>query len=130
MFNILGGRKLTIALIMLVAGMVIDLNTERGLSESLMYLMLGIIGTFSAANAVGKLGVKPQDATKSAEVEAGINTLEAHNTKLELRMIKIEDHAQGIQKVTVDLNGQVENANKRMLAVLTKLELDNSQGAE
>ena len=54
----IGGRKLVIAMVCLILGAAIDLTTVRGLSQNLLYLMLGIIGTFSVANVASKIATK------------------------------------------------------------------------
>lgn len=54
MLDKIGGRKLAVSVLCLAAGVAIDLTTERGLSENLLYLMVGIIGTFTAGNVASK----------------------------------------------------------------------------
>ena len=107
MFDKIGGRKLAMSMIALLAGIIIDLNTERGLSEPLLYLLLGIIGTFSATNVASKAATRGQNVTKDPEVEEKINQL--------------EQHAAGLHNVVDDLGKQVESANKRTLAILENM---------
>lgn len=104
-----GGRKFTIAMIMLVAGVVIDLNTERGLSESLMYLMLGIIGAFSAGNVLSKAAMRNQSASEIPQVDPAL--IKSVIEEIRVNIDTVDD------KVNV-VAEQVENNQKRMLAIL------------
>lgn len=47
----LGGRKFLLTLVVLALAAVIELKTERGISEQFVALLIGVLGVFSAANA-------------------------------------------------------------------------------
>jgi hypothetical protein len=111
MFEKLGGRKFAIAMIILAGGVAIDLVTTRGLSEALMYLMLGILGTFSVTNVANKV------ATKDRAPELDTSILD----EMKERQEQLEQHSAGMQSIVEDLNSQVEAANKRTLAILEQL---------
>ena len=52
MLSKIGGRKFTFILIALATGTAIELFTARGITESYMYLLLGLASVFTAGNAV------------------------------------------------------------------------------
>lgn len=102
MIRKLGGRKAFISLLAMVAGVVIDLATERGLSTNLMYLMMGIIGTYSAANTLSK-GKSPVDLSDLpaplADLLKGVipappsadKPEESENTKVEQVPVQVQE---------------------------------------
>lgn len=51
MQKLLGGRKFVAFLIVLAAGIYLEINKAEGISTNMVGLMLGLVGTFSVANA-------------------------------------------------------------------------------
>lgn len=89
----IGGRKLLISLIMLTCGVIIDLNTTRGLSQNLMYLMMMIIGTFSTMNVVSKKFSKGPITVPSLDDE---------------RVKQLESTVSGLMSMAEQTNNQME----------------------
>lgn len=52
MLEALGGRKFLLTLIVLIIGTVIEVRTERGISQAFVALALGLVATFHTANTV------------------------------------------------------------------------------
>ena len=51
-FDKIGGRKFVMAVVLIVAGAIVDVTAEGGLSVNLLGLMTAIYATFSASNAI------------------------------------------------------------------------------
>ena len=49
--DMIGGRKFLLTLIILGLASVIELKTDRGISQQMVALLIGVLGVFSAANA-------------------------------------------------------------------------------
>lgn len=105
MHNLLGGRKVTMAMVILAAGVVIDLVTERGLSEPLMYLMLGIIGSFTAGNVMSKKYTPAKDSSPE------LDTLK-DDLNLSLESLDAQQQV---------LATEVQQNQKRIMALLTQM---------
>lgn len=101
----LGGRKFLMAMLILVVGIVIDFNTERGLGHNLMYLMLGIIGSFSVGNALSKAA-------------ANSNTIDSQTVE---RVEMAEKNLSALHSIVQDTNTALEESNKRMLKLAEHL---------
>lgn len=95
----MGGRKTVITLLVLVAGVAIDLSTGRGLSQNLMVLMLAIVGMYKVSNV----------ATKMVNKSSGADNKKV--TELEGNLTHVVTVLTGLQK-------QVESSNKRVNALL------------
>lgn len=50
MIQRLGGRKVLITFLILIAGVVLDKFSANGLSNNMLTLLLGVIGSFTAGN--------------------------------------------------------------------------------
>ena len=106
----LGGRKVAITLLCLAAGVAIDLMTERGLSQNLLYLMLGIIGTYVTGNVISK----KFNPTEGAQPQMFDN-------KVAERVDLIEQYVSALDASVQQTNQNMDNTNKRIAAVATRL---------
>lgn len=111
--NKFGGRKLAVSLICLVAGVAIDLNTERGLSQNLLYLMMFIVGAYSTANVL----VKKTNSNAQSGQEAGPSLDKI--AEMDERQKQSEMNLGSVINVVEMLQKQVDLANKRMAALLS-----------
>lgn len=112
MISKLGGRKTVMSVAAMIAGIAIDLHTERGLSENLMYLLMFIIGAYSTANVVNK------QVTKQEPVDIDTDAL----NDLKEGQGYLEQNVSGIINVIENLQQQVDTSNKRVAALLKKAE--------
>lgn len=81
MFKKLGGRKLVAALIVVAAGLAVDLLTERGLSSSLKELLMFAAGMYTMGN-VGKSAAEALRAKKEEKLSKIVDTVQQDVTKL------------------------------------------------
>lgn len=98
MFEKMGGRKTVMALLVLTAGVTIDLTVERGLSQNLMVLMLTVVGMYKVSNIANKVVAKGGSGNKKV-------------SELERNLSQVAGAIAGLQK-------QVEASNKRVNALL------------
>lgn len=82
MFEKLGGRKMTLALLALLIGLIVVL-VKGDVSTSFVSLLLGVIGTFSIGNVVTTNAALKAPATVTVDTEGPadntIALMEAHN---------------------------------------------------
>jgi len=117
MLDKLGGRKMAIAIISLIAGVIIDLTTTRGLSQNLMYLMLGIIGTFSITNVASKRVSNPATGLLS-DVSKAVIQLQKSAVKTNERQEMLEQHASATLSQVETLAKQNQVTSKKLAVVL------------
>ena len=116
-------RKLIVTAICLIAGVVIDLYTQRGLSQNLLTLMIAIIGLYTGGNVVAKAFTRPK-GTQGADprVDAIIQHLQGVTSTLsqvEQAQQQFSAHLSGALDAVSKVQTQVELANKRVSAVLS-----------
>ena len=114
MLNRVGGRKTMMAMIALIAGVAIDLNTERGLSENLLHLLLFVIGSYSTANVIAKAV-----GSKTAAPVVDNSAVESEVIKLRQDQDQVEQYLSGMLTTIETLQGQVDNSNKRVAALIS-----------
>lgn len=132
MLGRLGGRKLTITFIVLSAGVAIDLATERGLSENLMYLMMAIMGAYVTGNVVNKrvtsvgTGIARGDeeaATKFVDDLTGViedvnSRFDTISNRVDSKAAEHEEYLGGLMTSVNNLQQQMQAVNKRVAAAL------------
>lgn len=88
-FDMFGGRKSVLTLLILASGVAVDLLTERGLSSNLLTLLLGVLGLFVTGNVVSKkfipqfgesspppIEVPPAASVDLSQIETSIKRIE------------------------------------------------------
>lgn len=108
--NRIGGRKVFFSIVVLAAGVAIDLSTERGLSQNLMVLMLSVLGMYATSNVVTK-----KISGNSAPQASVDNYVESQE-----RLNEHEQYLSGIMTSVESLQKQVAASNQRVNALLTK----------
>ncbi len=63
----IGGRKFIMSLVLIAVGTLVELKTDRGVSASFAGLLVGILGAFSAANALTTIKVPGLSDTPPTE---------------------------------------------------------------
>lgn len=64
----LGGRKLVLAVVLLVAGIAVELLSTKGLTENLLYLLGMLYGSFTVGNGVEHVQISKRVAKQEKEV--------------------------------------------------------------
>lgn len=95
----LGGRKFVLAIISLVAGLLTHALSPKGLNAEVVGLIVGIIGTFSAANAYNT--AKTVDVGAPAEPVVAADNSEQLN-RIETTVEAIGKSALSTQQILVN----------------------------
>lgn len=121
-FSRIGGRKFAITMICLALGVIIDLNTARGLSENLLYLMLGIIGVFVSGNVIAKFpGPRGQSFDLSGKSDAA-NPAEIAELRMQLGELQtsVSELDEGAGSALIEISKGIENNQKLLAALVSK----------
>jgi len=104
MLDKVGGRKLLVTAVCLLAGVAIDLYTTRGLSANLLQLMIAIIGIYVTGNVLNKVAgrdAKGGVSREDANIVAG-------------RIIEVEERIQQSEQYLNGMMTQLETAQKQI----------------
>jgi ribose 5-phosphate isomerase len=126
LFEILGGRKMTLTWVAMLLGTAIEIGTERGISETFAMFLAGAVASFSAANVVTTfraLGVesKPQVSPEAIDGSPAITDLtnavvqlkgELDESKAETKR-ELEAGAQAVHTMA----STIENMRKVIVAI-------------
>lgn len=112
----LGGRKTVMALICLIAGVAIDLTTNRGLSQNLLYLMMFIVGAYSTANVVNK-GVVGRAIQNDEDKASNLDIVKGQLYDMSDRQQQLEQYISGTLSQVEAIQKQVELSNKKISAL-------------
>lgn len=120
----LGGRKFLLTLAILALATVIELKTERGISEQFVALLVGVLGVFSAANAT--ITAKAMNQIKIQEVSDPVGRLEPgainapdvslEQQALEQILINQREHSEVLGQVAKG----VSNTSGLLIGMVTK----------
>lgn len=116
----IGGRKFIVSIGIMIAGIVIDLVTARGLSENLMYLLMAGATGFGVVNVGGhfvnakkeevkaKKGRPPETKVKidAKEIEAKIEPIQKSLTALSNRQAADSQTLNQVASIIVALASQ------------------------
>lgn len=116
-FEAIGGRKFIMSLVLIAVGTLVELKTDRGVSASFAGLLVGILGTFSAANAF----VTKTMGSETESSEEAAPDLTAHIAPIQSDINKIsteaKENAALMSQTLANIGTSVANQNK-ILAVL------------
>lgn len=116
MMDYLGGRKFVMGLIMVTAGVVIEIYGKNGLSTNMVALLGAVYATFNAANALvtsrtanaASQPVEPTEASSAPVVEA---PPEATQASVEAKLVPI------VQAIAAELGKINENQSRQERAL-------------
>jgi len=117
-FDKFGGRKAVMTGIVLTIGLTVDLLTERGLSENLLYLLIAAAGGFMVGNvgehAASAQKAKAQDGTKLLELQKEMDSL--------AKIVETShNEVNRVAQVNEQVINYVDNYSKETNARLTKI---------
>ena len=112
MISKLGGRKMILTVLCLVAAVVIDLKTTRGLSSNLLTLMIAVIGIYNTSNVLTKVTSKKTSAPST-------NDTSKHILDINERQAQYEQYLSGVMTQLENVQKQVNGVNKRLGIILT-----------
>lgn len=117
MFEKIGGRKFVLTMIVLAIGTIIELNTERGVSDGFTALLIGASAVFGLSNAavsMKALTVKEGQAESSSASEEGVETVTVPVVD-EVAKAEIAE----LQRVVTAQQEQIARATELLRQILT-----------
>ena len=113
----LGGRKFLLALIVLAAGVGVAITQPGKLSAELVSLLLGVVGLFSAGNAVNTF-VGSKQAAEAAAVEPTPSPVPEIVSAIENKMLVLDEMVQHQRQTITLLQDGVDKAQKVAAAAI------------
>lgn len=125
LFELLGGRKMTLTWVAMLLGTAIEIGTERGISETFAMFLAGAVASFSAANVINTIKTS---TGASSEVQA-IGTQQLANatesalvkldTKIEESKAETKKELEAGAAAVQGLASTIENMKKILTALAT-----------
>lgn len=116
----LGGRKFLLTLVVLALAALIELKTERGISEQFVALLIGVLGVFNAANAVITTKAMTNEAKVASEAKDVNGPVNSVDPVVHQALAKVLDVQQEQSEVMQQVAKAVTNANTLLAASITK----------
>ncbi len=128
MIQKLGGRKFLVTLGVMGAGVAIDLLTEKGLSDNVMYLLFGASTGFGVVN-VGKYALNLKDKQAQIELQPvvdltpvleaveGLRSKRAKGGTPKVDLTPLNRQLEGIVKLIEEKTKPGQDAEKAMTAI-------------
>ena len=117
----LGGRKFVLALITLVIGTIVQIQSPHGVTESFVALLVGITAAFGASNAfVSSKAISAESSEQQpAAPEVDLSVIEGKISEIESRVAEVDIRANQVADGLVRVAENVETVGKVARAALS-----------